>query len=712
MRRKLIQIWHTARTLKIDILTFFLTLICISFLALISITRSKNYKTILNFSKEVAEQCSVLVSQKFREVTMNSEKVSKVAAGFFPELLPFTFQNEPLISYMLSVIKYNGHFANIYVGLPDGGFIGVIGGEFADKKTYLTDPTKPWPEEAKFVLQFVDRTSQPPTDTWYYLTEEFKQIDQEVLYNSSYDSRTRPWYIGAVEAHSLYWTEFYSFQPQIGMGISIGNPIYGQPASPAGPKDVKGPTSPRSDLIGVIGIDLTMMFLDDFIKSQSVSENGRVFITNDVGKIIVPTHSEDMASSPIDSALVSMLFQLYSENPAKPDIIARYQGVEYLSYTAKLPGVFGRNWYIMTIAPSGDFFAEVIKVQHKVLLFIIGILFLSALVVIYFAKKVSFPIKRLASEVDKIRNLELLSEARIPSRINEIQQIDTAIASMRRVIRSFCKYLPKEIVKDLIDNHEEIALGGKKKEMTIFVSDITNFTSIAETLPIDHLTALLGEYFDVMSKIILESRGTIDKFIGDGIMAFWGAPIELEDHAQRACIAALRCLAAITALNQMRRASGTPEFHTRFGINTGTVIVGNIGTDERMNYTAIGNAVNTTHRLQGEGKIYHTPIIISKEVYQNLGSNFVVRPLDVVVLKEKKEMSLIYELAGVKEGKKEIQADLEKRELCRAFTAAFEAVQADDFERAYAIFSEIALKHPDDYPTQIHLKRIEERRGR
>ncbi|MBS0651954.1 MAG: hypothetical protein JSR39_00335 [Verrucomicrobia bacterium] len=650
---------------------------------------------------------------------MSSEKVSKVAAGFFPELAPFTFQNEPLITYMLSVIKYNGHFANIYIGLPNGGFIGVIGGQFADKRTYLTDPTKPWPEEAKFVLQFVDRVANPPTDTWYYLTEDFKQIDQEVLYNSTYDSRTRPWFIGAVKTHSLYWTEFYPFQPQIGIGISVGNPIYGQQTSTVGNSDpllakpdMNQSISPREDLLGVIGIDLTMVFLDDFIKSQDVSEHGKVFITNDVGKIIVPTRAEDMASSPIDSALVSMLFQQYSNDPLKPDNVARYQGVEYLSYTSKLPGVFGRNWYIMTIAPSDDFFAGMIKVQHRVLLFIFGILFLAALVVIYFAKKVSFPIKRLASEVDKIRKLELLSEARIPSNINEIQQIDKAIASMRRVIRSFCRYLPKEIVKDLIDNHEEITLGGKKKEITIFVSDITNFTSIAEALPMDQLTALLGEYFDVMSKIILKSHGTIDKFIGDGIMAFWGAPIEFEDHAQRACIAALQCLAIITALNEKRRASGAPEFYTRFGINTGTVIVGNIGTEERMNYTAIGNAVNTTHRLQEEGKRYHTSIIISEKVYQNLGSNFVVRPLDAVVVKEKKEKSLIYELAGVEEGEKEIQADLEKRELCRAFTAAFEAVQADDLERAYAIFSEIAAKHPDDYPTQIHLKRIEERRGR
>ena len=126
-----------------------------------------------------------------------------------------------------------------------------------------------------------------------------------------------------------------------------------------------------------------------------------------------------------------------------------------------------------------------------------------------------------------------------------------------------------------------------------------------------------------MSKTILSSHGTIDKFLGDGIMAFWGAPIEFSDHTARACTAALRCQAMLLKLNQKRREEGDPEFLTRFGINTGTVIVGNIGTEDRLNYTIIGDAVNTASRLQKVNKIYHTSIIISEDAYKFLGEEFV-----------------------------------------------------------------------------------------
>ncbi len=715
MKRTLINLWNRPRTLKIDILTFFLTLICISFLSVISFTRSRDYQTILEFSKEVAEQSSAIVSQKFQDIALASERVARIAAGFFPDLVPFTLQNEPMLAYLSSVIKYNKNFSNFYIGLVNGGFIGVLSLEFADQKNYITDPLKPLPEGAAFMLRFVDLSVSPSTDTWYYLNNEFKQVGQEKIKSLNYDSRLRPWYDGAVKAHSLFWTGFYSFLPDTERGISIGNPIYAHSTAQAGNSTLLKPSAKsvdhkKGDLIGVIGIDLTMEFLDNFVANQKVGAHGKVFITDNTGNIIVPTPAR--ISSKTDSEIVSALFRRHSNNMPSPDIITKYQGIEYLSYISKLPEVFGGDWYIMAIAPADDFFAGLIIVQKQVLLFIIGILFLSAFVVIYFAKKVSSPIRKLASEVDNIRQLELQSETRILSKINEIRQINTAIASIRRVIKSFCKYLPKEIVKDLIDNREEITLGGKKKKVSIFVSDINNFTSIAEALPIDLLTNLLGEYFDVMSKIILESHGTIDKFIGDGILAFWGAPIELKDHVQRACITSLRCLAAISSLNAIRRASQLPEFQTRFGINTGTVIVGNIGTDERMNYTAVGNAAYVANRLQTESKLYHTSIIIGQETYETLGSNFVVRPLDVIVLKENKGKTLIYELAGVIEGEQEIQADLKKKKLCQAFAAAFEAIQEKDLDRAYNLFSEIAKEHPDDYPTQIYLKRIEEGRGK
>jgi adenylate cyclase len=255
---------------------------------------------------------------------------------------------------------------------------------------------------------------------------------------------------------------------------------------------------------------------------------------------------------------------------------------------------------------------------------------------------------------------------------------------------------------------EEITLGGEKREITIFCSDIAGFTTISEAYPTEILTPLLAEYFDALSKIILEAEGTIDKYIGDSIMAFWNAPTEMPDHAMKACLVALRCQALLHKLNQQRKENNQPEFQTRFGINTGMVIVGNVGTTERMNYTVIGDAVNIAFRLQNTSKNYNTHILISEDVYKKVNHQFVVRPLDIVTVKGKKEEIKIYELVALREGEAEILAKPEEIQLCEAFTEAYEAFQQKNIERAKPLFEAIHAQFPDDLPTKLYLDRIRE----
>ncbi len=686
------KVWKRTRTLKVNILTFFLTLICISFFCVISFTYSRNYKTILQFSKGVAEQCSAIVVTKFQSIAVGAERVTKTSGGFFPELEPLGFKNRLMLSYMLNLVKYDIHLSNFFLGLPDGSFIGVLSQAVSAQKTYLTDPGKLLPAGTAFSLRFVDYSQNPVVDYWYYLAQDFKEVGREVISPSESDSRSRPWYIGAEKNRSLYWTGFYSFLPTVARGISISYPMYGK----------------NKELLGILGADLTMLLLDNFVRSQRIGSNGRVYILDEQGKIVVPGKEGGVDLGALDPALISLVYQRYIANPSQPDILIRFKREQYLGYVSKLPVVFGADWYIAAVAPSKDFFADLIQVQNQVLGIIVVILLLSGLIVIYFAKKVASPIVILAQEVDKIRRLDLQSEVRVHSHIHEICLMDSAVASMRRVIRSFSRYVPKEIVKDLFDKNEEIALGGKKKEVTLFFSDIANFTTIAEKESIDSLIPLMSEYFDAMSKIILEAHGTIDKFIGDGIMAFWGAPIEFADHGIRACTTALRCSAMLAHLNRKRREEGRPEFLTRFGVNTGTVIVGNIGTEDRMNYTVIGNAVNVTARLQEVDKVFHTSIIIGQEVLEKLEGKFVTRPLDLVAVKGKREKTRIYELMGVLQGDREIQATSDQIALSQAFAAAFDVMQKGDWKGAQTLFQAISAQYPEDYPTQIYLKKSQE----
>lgn len=683
------------RTLKVNILTFFLTLLCLSFLCVIGFIHSRNYKTILGFSKGVAEQSSAIILSKFQSIANSSERITKSSAGFFPELAPFTFENTLMLSFLLNVVKFDTNFSNFYVGLPDGGFIGVLSLAVSAQKTYIGDTSKPLPPGTAFFLRHLDRSVSPARDHWYYLNKDFKEVGSEVLVNTTSDVRMRPWFVGAEKQKGLFWTDLYAFLPGVERGITVSDPMYGQ----------------NGELIGVIGADLTMLLLDKFVMSQKVGNKGRVYILDQQGKIVVPGKEGGVDPGAIDPNLITSLYRSYTATPSHSSLLARYKGEQYLGYISPLPVVFGAKWYVLAVAPSKDFFAQMIRVQDLVLGIVAAILFLSGLIVVYFAKRISSPIVRLAHEVDRIRQLDLTSETRVHTHIREIFQMDQAVASMRRVIRSFARYVPREIVKDLFDKNEEITLGGKKKEVTIFFSDIAGFTTITESLSIEELIPLMSEYFDAMSKIILRSHGTIDKFVGDGIMAFWGAPIEFKDHGSRACIAALRCHAMLVELNKKRREENKPEFLTRFGINTGTVIVGNIGTEERMNYTIIGNAVNATAHLQEVDKVFHTSIIIGQEVYEELGGKFVVRPLDLIEVKGRKEKTRIYELMGTVEGEEEIQATPQQVELSRAFTAAFETLERGDPEKALAQFREIEAKIPDDFPTRFYINRIEGKTG-
>jgi adenylate cyclase len=204
-----------------------------------------------------------------------------------------------------------------------------------------------------------------------------------------------------------------------------------------------------------------------------------------------------------------------------------------------------------------------------------------------------------------------------------------------------------------------------------------------------------------MSKIILKDSGTIDKYIGDGIMAFWGAPDSMPDHPIKACLAALDCQAFVTEFNQRQKQNGKPELKTRIGINTGIAIAGNIGTHERMNYTVIGDMVNTAARLEQMNKTYHTSIIISEAVMKKIGDLFLTRPLDFTEVKGRKEKIRIFELIHLRSS-----ATSSQLALAQEFTQAYENFYAGHLSAAREQFRAILEKFPEDYPTHMYLERL------
>jgi len=234
-------------------------------------------------------------------------------------------------------------------------------------------------------------------------------------------------------------------------------------------------------------------------------------------------------------------------------------------------------------------------------------------------------------------------------------------------------------------------LTGELRVLTIFFSDLEGFTSLAETKKPDELVKFLGQYFDDISKIIAAERGTVDKYMGDGIMAFWGAPTQVEDHAVRACVAALQCQRRVAEL-----AAKGVYLATRIGLATGEVLVGNIGSTERMNYTVMGDIANLASRIEGINKQYGTQLMISEATYEQAKQVVVARPVDVVAVKGKTQGVPIYELLALVS-----DHDAKAEALAKTSALALDAYLARRFDEAAAAWTQILDGKPGDVVATI-----------
>ena len=241
--------------------------------------------------------------------------------------------------------------------------------------------------------------------------------------------------------------------------------------------------------------------------------------------------------------------------------------------------------------------------------------------------------------------------------------------------------------------------GGESKELTILFSDIRSFTTISEGMTADELVFLLNEYLGEMTDLTFKNWGTLDKYIGDALMAFWGSPFPQADHYKRACTAALEMSARLEELNLKWEIEGRKTLEIGIGINTGVVNVGNMGSSRRMAWTVMGDAVNLASRLEGQNKAYHTARIIGETTYQKVKNDFVCRDLDRIRVQGKLIPVKIYELMA-------FAKDAEKhRDLLMRWNHAQEAFYRRDWDEAIQRYEAIVAKYPHDGPAHTFMKR-------
>jgi adenylate cyclase len=271
----------------------------------------------------------------------------------------------------------------------------------------------------------------------------------------------------------------------------------------------------------------------------------------------------------------------------------------------------------------------------------------------------------------------------------------------RRLIRrAFQHYLAPAIVQQILEDPSRLKLGGESFDVTVIFTDLEGFTTYAEHLAPDELRSRLSTYFTAMMDVLLAERATLDKFIGDAIMVYFGCPIADPMHPAQACRAALAMQRRLDALNDDWHRSGVPPLRMRIGVNTGTAVAGNMGTDEMFNYTIIGDCVNLASRLEGVNKQYGTRTIIGADTWQRVRGQFEVRELDWIRVKGKTEPVAIYELLADKGQLPDLAARIRDR-----YEEALSMYRAGDWGRASRAFAAALELEPSDGPSRVFTAR-------
>jgi adenylate cyclase len=305
------------------------------------------------------------------------------------------------------------------------------------------------------------------------------------------------------------------------------------------------------------------------------------------------------------------------------------------------------------------------------------------------------PLIRVVNEIRHVERFDLDKVQRHPSRLTEIANLSGAIGDMAQGLAAFRKYIPADLVRRLISDGNGARLGGAVRPMSVMFIDLAGFTGMSERLG-DRIIPLLSRYFDVVSAQIQDCGGTIDKFIGDAVMAFWGAPSANPDHAVDCCRAALACQRAVEQADIVDDHGARVKI--RIGINSGDMLVGNIGSEVRLNYTVIGDAVNIASRLESTNKSYGSTIIIGPETRRLAGDRIVVRELDRLAVYGRAGGLQIYELLGMAGEREELLPWI------TAYEAGLAAWRSGDFTAAIGHFEQ-ASKSRSDAASSLMIER-------
>ncbi len=508
---------------------------------------------------------------------------------------------------------------------------------------------------------------------------EFKATD--------YNVTDQEWYKKSIAADEPAWFEVSDFPVGVRPSIAF-----------AGPIDVYQKRQ------GVLAVIIENTRLAQFLSQLSVGKTGAAFILGRGGAVVAAPDADadevhmQRADQPLLPIALLALKQAGAPPPAGPEKSRRMRMVTAdVGYAVTLTTLAFPDWTLATVIPEAEFLGPIETTIRRLVIGLIVLVVAAGIFSAWLARRmIAQPLIAVVEELKRVERFELDQVRRHPSRVTELTNLSSAIADMAGGLAAFRKYIPADLVRDLLHEGIEPRPGGSVRPLTVMFADIAGFTGLSERLG-DQIIPLLSSYLATVSREVSSHRGTIDKFIGDAVMAFWGAPAANSAHAADACRAALACQGALDAL-------GLIDDHgrlvrVRIGINSGDMLVGNIGSELRLNYTVIGDAVNVASRLEGANKEYATDIIIGEETRRLAGDVILVRELDRLVVYGRSGGLTIYELLGIAEKGAALPPWV------TLYESGLAAYRARDFAEAASLFQKVLVAKAADGPAQIMIER-------
>ena len=458
---------------------------------------------------------------------------------------------------------------------------------------------------------------------------------------------------------------------------------------------------------GVIAIIIELTRVSNFLSQLTVGKSAGAFILERDGRVVA---SPDANASevnalktdhPLFPVAVDAIRQAGSAyNPGEGEVFRSQVSRDGKVYQAVLTPISFPGWSLVTVVPESEFLGPVQMTIRKLVIGLAALIVFAGLLSAWLAQRlIAAPLIKVVGEIRHVERFDLDKVERHPSRLTEIENLSGAIGDMAQGLAAFGKYIPADLVKRLISDGNGARLGGAVRPMSVMFIDLAGFTGMSERLG-DRIIPLLSRYFDCVSTQIQDQGGTIDKFIGDAVMAFWGAPAPNPDHAADCCRAALACRRALAEASLVDD-HGQP-IKIRIGVNSGDMLVGNIGSEVRLNYTVIGDAVNIASRLESTNKTYGSTIIIGPETRRLAGERIVVRELDRLAVYGRAGGLQIYELLGMAG---EFDGSLD---WVKCYETGLAAWRARDFTAGIAAFEKVLAIRPDDAASSAMIQRCKQ----